>query len=592
MNQESSKNFAQSWLDTQCLSIEGLNTALFLLTKNDNKTLIPVAQWPIDNKEPMELLIVAKLAIKKRGNVINSDLDDSSSGNTQFDYLASPIYLDKQLLGIVAVKITHQDEQSQQKILQSLIVGTKWLGLLKATNKPKDSFYMTVVQLTVNCLQQDSVQKIFTVLINEFTREFLCERVTIGKIKTHHAQVVALSNSAKFDAKSNLIQSISAAMDEAIDQDQIVVYPETDPENTGITYAHAELARKFGSGAICTIPFVFNESVFAILTMERSESNPFDKETISICEQTLALLSPFLKLKHDEELLLIQKLGIAAKKSLASTFGYKHLGIKLSALLTLTLIGFSAITNDDFRIHADAVLEGRIQRTIPAPMDGFIKLANVRAGDTVSKGEIMAEMEDIDIKLEKIELESEQQQVQRKYRDAMASRDLVQIRILNAQLSQIDAKIKLQHKQLQRTQIKTPFSGFVIEGDLSQSLGAPVEKGDSLFKIAPLDVYRVILKVSERSISYIRHGQHGTLVLSSTPDTKIKLWIEKITEVASTDDGSNIFRVEAALLNPSNLLRPGMEGIGKIKIGQRKLLWIWTHDLIDWVKLWAWSWWP
>ena len=32
--------------------------------------------------------------------------------------------------------------------------------------------------------------------------------------------------------------------------------------------------------------------------------------------------------------------------------------------------------------------------------------------------------------------------------------------------------------------------------------------------------------------------------------------------------------------------------IGKINIDRRKLIWIWTHDVYDWLRLWVWSWWP
>jgi hypothetical protein len=586
------KNFAQNWLDIQCQSIEGLSSALFLLTDTDKTSLKPAAQWPLDSKEPMELVTVSRLAVKNHDNVINSNISIATAENQTFDYLASPIYIDKQLLGIIAVKTTHHDEQKQQQILHALTVGTKWLAMFQSTDESQDKFYMTVVKLAVNCLQQNTLNKAFTVLISELTREFSCERVAIGEIKNHYAQVIALSNSAKFDDKSNLIRSISAAMDEAVDQDRVTVYPEIANEMTSITHAHGELARKFGSGAICTIPFVYDESVFAVLTMERSEANPFDQETINICEQTLALISPFLKLKHDDELFWVQKIGLSIKNFFTQLFGYQYLELKLLALALFIFISYSAVTEGDFRISADAVLEGRIQRTIPAPINGFIQSAIVRAGDTVLKGETMAIMESVDLKLERSQLIGEQQQLQREYREAMANRELVQVRVLNAQLVQIDAKIKLKEEQIQRTQIRSPFNGIIIDGDLSQSLGAPVDRGDSLFTIAPLDGYRVILKVNERSISYIRHAQQGTLALSSLPDRKFPLQIEKITAVAVAEDGSNIFRVEAALPDTPKLLRPGMEGIGKIEIGQKKLLWIWTHELIDWVKLWVWSWWP
>ncbi len=70
------------------------------------------------------------------------------------------------------------------------------------------------------------------------------------------------------------------------------------------------------------------------------------------------------------------------------------------------------------------------------------------------------------------------------------------------------------------------------------------------------------------------------------------LHVEKITPVSTAAEGKNFFRVEARLdASPVNLL-PGMEGVGKIEIGERKLLWIWTYKLVNWLRVWIWSWWP
>ena len=54
----------------------------------------------------------------------------------------------------------------------------------------------------------------------------------------------------------------------------------------------------------------------------------------------------------------------------------------------------------------------------------------------------------------------------------------------------------------------------------------------------------------------------------------------------------NYFRVEAQLQSEAGRLRPGMEGVGKISVEERKLIWIWTRSLVDWVHLMAWSWLP
>ena len=70
------------------------------------------------------------------------------------------------------------------------------------------------------------------------------------------------------------------------------------------------------------------------------------------------------------------------------------------------------------------------------------------------------------------------------------------------------------------------------------------------------------------------------------------LVVERITPVSATRDGRNYFRVEAVLEDPGADLRPGMEGIAKIEAGRRRLLWIWTHDLLDWLRLRLWSFLP
>ena len=57
-------------------------------------------------------------------------------------------------------------------------------------------------------------------------------------------------------------------------------------------------------------------------------------------------------------------------------------------------------------------------------------------------------------------------------------------------------------------------------------------------------------------------------------------------------NGVNYFRVEASLEAATEYLRPGMQGVGKILIDERKLLWTLTYDMVNWLRLWVWSWWP
>jgi hypothetical protein len=87
-------------------------------------------------------------------------------------------------------------------------------------------------------------------------------------------------------------------------------------------------------------------------------------------------------------------------------------------------------------------------------------------------------------------------------------------------------------------------------------------------------------------------GQTGELVLSSLPDQALAFSVDSVTSVATPADGRNVFRVEARVHGSDGRLRPGMEGVGKVVVGERSLLWIWTHAAFDWLRLALWSWTP
>jgi hypothetical protein len=68
--------------------------------------------------------------------------------------------------------------------------------------------------------------------------------------------------------------------------------------------------------------------------------------------------------------------------------------------------------------------------------------------------------------------------------------------------------------------------------------------------------------------------------------------VEKVTPVSTAKEGHNFFRVEAKLDRQLDRLRPGMEGVGKVEIDRRLYAWIWTRQVIDWVRLQLWKWLP
>jgi multidrug resistance efflux pump len=164
------------------------------------------------------------------------------------------------------------------------------------------------------------------------------------------------------------------------------------------------------------------------------------------------------------------------------------------------------------------------------------------------------------------------------------------MQIAQAQARQALAQRRLSESQAGRARVEAPFDGIIVSGDLSQSLGSAVKKGQSLFEIAPLSSYRIVMEVEEADIGQVREGQKGELMVTALAGQPFPFTVTLVTPVARANEGRNHFRVEASLDGNATRLRPGMEGIARIAIDERKRVWIWTHRMTDWARLQIWNW--
>jgi RND family efflux transporter MFP subunit len=272
--------------------------------------------------------------------------------------------------------------------------------------------------------------------------------------------------------------------------------------------------------------------------------------------------------------------------------GRRHPGVKLIALVMVAIISAASLTTGTFRIAAKTVIEGELHRAAVAPFEGYILQSFARAGDIVRAGQVLCQLDDRDFRLEHARLSAERNQLSHKHRNALTGRDVSAAQVVSAQISQVDAQLALVEERIARAKLVAPFDGIIVSGDLSQLIGAPVEQGKVLFQVAPLDSYRVILQVDEGDIAELAEGQTGELTLTGLPRELMAFTVQQITPVARAQEGRNFFQVEADLKTPSERLRPGMEGVGKVVVGERKVIWIWTRKMVNWIRLAAWKWQP
>ncbi|MCK4706047.1 MAG: HlyD family efflux transporter periplasmic adaptor subunit [Gammaproteobacteria bacterium] len=601
-------NFIKIWFSYACQQLDGVSNACLFISdqasgsfslKESSSEEFSQSKYVHDNVQAVVMrrksvvtTVSAKQLNEKKSSVVNDKSATVSDIKSKNYLVTAPLIINKQIIGAVCFEFKH-DHQSQLPDylgkVESAVVWLSCLPQMKSGMDPGDAEF--ALKITAAALSQSQSTEAAMAVASELTSILMCERVSIGFVENHDIRLHTISNSTHLETRQNIVKCIEAAMQESIDQRETIVFP---PESDSYynTQEHDALVRQYSGAYVCTVPLVVSEEVIGAVMFERQEeTGKFDEKTNELCEQLAGLFAPILYYRRLNDRPITEKIKESTHSFFSNFFGSEYQGTKLFFTLTVCVFVLAFFLPWEYKVSANAILEGAIERVITSPEGGYIKDASARPGDLVEAGETLATLDDRDLQLEKLKWTGKHKQVSKEYRESLAEHNLTQIGILRAQLSQADAQLEILELKLNRTVITTPISAVIVSGDYTRALGSPVERGQVLYKVSPLDDYRVVLKVDESEVSAIVLGMQGELTLSAAAEDTFAMEIIKITPVSTAENGVNYFQVEAKLLSTPEFLRPGMQGIGKIEIGKRQLLWIWTHKMVDWIKLKLWSWW-
>jgi len=596
------EEFYRSWLALQCQMIPGVRSGLVVAGGSGSGRFVPVAVWP-EGQAIQHLAQVAERALaERRGLVLRGAREVPATGVAEDRVdVGFPIEVDGRLHGVVALDVSVGAGIDMPAVLRQLQWGTGWLEVLVhriaalrvdlQSDEGARLRFEATLELVASALKHDRFLGAATAFATAAAARLACDRVSIGLIRKGRAHVYAVSHSGAVDKRTNMIRATESAMDEAVDQGLTVVWPARPGADPTVTLAHAEMARQQGSVAICTIRIGDGNRVAGAITFERLSGAPFDATTIDFMEAVAAVSGPILNLQWRNEHWMAAG-AERARRMLGRVIGAGHAGTKLAVAAVALAALFLTFATGEYRVSARTVVEARVQRAAVAPFGGYVREAPARAGDVVKAGQLLAALDDRELQLQRARAASEEEQLAREQQRALGGGNAADAGIAAAQLQQVRAERALVEEQIARTRVVSSFDGVVVSGDLTQSLNAPVERGQVLFEVAPLADYRVVVQVDERDIAAVEPKQRGQLLLSAWPSDVLDFTVTKIVPVSVARDGRNYFSVEGTLDRVPERLRPGMEGVGKIAIGKRRLIWIWSRQGVDWFRLRLWAWTP
>ena len=146
--------------------------------------------------------------------------------------------------------------------------------------------------------------------------------------------------------------------------------------------------------------------------------------------------------------------------------------------------------------------------------------------------------------------------------------------------------MKLLTGRLANLAVRSPIAGIVVSGDLDKAQGAPLDTGQTLFEVGPLEEMVAEIRIPESEIRLVKQDATVKIKLNAYPFQTFTGKVRRIHTRAEIVSDQNIFVAEVVMDNSDGRLRPGMEGTAKIVSGTYPIGWNLFHKAWEKARYW------
>lgn len=458
---------------------------------------------------------------------------------------------------------------------------------LRLAGESNRAFAQTFDLLTLLDKQTRFTPAVMTVC-NELARQAGCTRVSLGWRDDAYVRVRAISDLPRFEPKMEVVRQLEAVMEEACDQDEEIVLPEPD-DATYVARDHQQFSRSQGVTYLATLPLRVDERPVGAVLLERQD-RAFSADEITALRVVLDRASRRLDEMERHDGNPLRRATRATRGQFARLLGPEHTWWKALGVLTTVLLLVSILCTWPHRVEGSFVVRSDTLVNLPAPFDGYITAVPARVGDLVKTGDVLIRLDQRELLLEQASLVAELARHEAQRAQAEVERRLAEMRAAAAAKEQAQASLDIVRFRLARADISAPSDGVVVEGDLRERIGTPVRTGDLLMRMTRIEAMYVEIEVPERDAHAILASRQGQIAFASLPGERFPIVIDRLEPVARVKPEGNVFVVRARIDAPGGETwwRPGMSGVAKIEAGDRRIIWLLTHRLVDFIRLKLW----
>jgi biotin carboxyl carrier protein len=611
--------FINDLLTTQAVVVAGTEAAGFVLEAGENNTasLRPIAHIRPD-ASTAEVRAAAlgafqdlvKPCIEQNRDGAIQVAEGSEGSEAQF-CLVTLLRNDGQVVAASAVitRCLNVERARQRLTSMQLVAGYFDLFTLRRNAEQARDIaqsHQYVLQYTTAVATAEGFESAGANLCNELANRTHATRVSLGWVKGRNIKVKAISHTEEFDKKQELVVLLAKVMEECADQEAVVQYDPTGKGTDNVTRDAQQLSRTQGGHIVLSMPLRRQAEVIGVITCEFLPGTQITPQASSALATAVDLLAPQLWDRYQNDRWLITKVGISTREVAKATIGPKHMLAKLIAAAVVGVILAAVLIRPMYRISAPFSFMTDTRSTLSAPFEGKLgevawvqdpythQQRRLKPGDLVKKGDVLVSMDTSEETLQYWEADAQAKQYRANAAQERSKNEpdsQAKAKIADYQADEAEAKKQLLALRIDQGKIRAPIDGVLLKGDLEDQRGKPVKQGDELMVVGRPEQLKAEIEVAERDIQEVKVGQLGWIATSSLPGDKHPIKIERIVPIGNPNkEGQNVFKVYGTLQDTVGTWRPGMAGEAKVEVERKPLWWIYSHKLIEFVKLQAWKW--
>ncbi len=451
-----------------------------------------------------------------------------------------------------------------------------------------------LVQVSSEITSTLRLERLLQIIVNSPQSVLPFERCSIALDNRGRLQLKAVSGMATIPAGDLQVEHLRELLHwlSTYDQQLLIRQHDDQPESDD-PKIRAAIGKHFEASdyrALFALPLADDQGRVGLLLYESSDPDFLEVAHIEMIKvlagQTTVAIRNALLYREVPLISLLEPL-VQRKQAFMRSDRKRQMGMLGGLAAAILLLVFCPLP---LRISGPAVVAPQSVITLSAPAEGTVANVYAREGQHVSRGEVLATMDDWSWR-------NQLAAAQAKYEAAMLAMQ-ADLATHSAQAGEDRTKADYLHAEMERArlrianaQLRSPIDGIVMTPDLQNAVGEHLGAGAAFAQVLNLASARVNIAVEQEDAKLAQPGQSAAIKLDSFPAQTLHGRVFSVSPEAQPSGDSRVFYAHVLLPNQNAQLRTGMEGRAKIFAGYRPagyvllrapVLWLWK-TLWDWI---------